>query len=78
MGRRFTREELRQYRGEDGAPIYFAYRGKVYDASESWHWRGGKHWLIHAAGEDLTEALGAAPHGADLVDRLPVVGVLVD
>ena len=76
--RTFTRAELRQYRGEDGAPIYFAYRGKVYDASKSWHWRGGKHWLIHAAGEDLTDALARAPHGEDLLARLPVVGVLVD
>jgi len=76
--RAFTRGELRQYRGKNGAPIYFAYRGKVYDASESWHWRGGKHWLVHVAGEDLTDALAAAPHGEELLARLPVVGVLVD
>ncbi len=76
--RTFTREELRRYRGENGAPIYFAYRGKVYDASESWHWRGGRHWLLHAAGEDLTEALDTAPRGADLLERFAVVGELVD
>lgn len=74
----FTREELRRYRGEDGAPIYFAYQGKVCDASESWHWRGGEHQVMHRAGEDLTEALALAPHGEDLLARLPVIGVLVD
>jgi predicted heme/steroid binding protein len=76
--RTFTREELRRYRGEDGAPIHFAYQGKVYDASESWHWRGGEHQVMHSAGEDLTEALALAPHGEDLLARLPVIGLLVD
>lgn len=76
--RTFTREELRRCRGENGAPICFAYRGKVYDASASWHWRGGEHWLAHRAGEDLTEALAGAPHGEELLERLPVVGVLAD
>jgi predicted heme/steroid binding protein len=76
--RRFTREELRKYTGEDGGPVCFAYQGKVYDASESWHWRGGRHQVRHAAGQDLTESLAQAPHGEDLLARLPVVGVLVD
>jgi len=76
--RTFTREELRNYRGQDGAPVYFAYRGKVYDASRSWQWRGGKHQVVHEAGQDLTESLADAPHGEDLLARLPVIGVLVD
>jgi predicted heme/steroid binding protein len=76
--RTFTREQLRRYRGQNGAPIYFAYGGKVYDASESWHWRGGRHQVVHEAGQDLTELLSDAPHGEDLLARLPVVGVLVD
>lgn len=76
--RTFTREELRKYTGRDGGPVYFAHQGKVYDASASWHWRGGKHQVLHAAGQDLTESLGAAPHGEDLLARLPIIGVLVD
>lgn len=76
--RSFSREELRRYRGQNGAPAYFAYKGKVYDASASWHWRGGKHQVFHEAGQDLTESLSDAPHGEDLLARLPVVGVLVD
>jgi predicted heme/steroid binding protein len=76
--RTFTRAELSKYTGEDGGPVYFAYKGKVYDASESWHWRGGKHQVMHAAGQDLTEALAHAPHGEDLLARLPIIGELVD
>jgi len=71
--RTFTRDELRTYTGQNGAPVYFAYKGKVY-----WHWRGGKHQVVHGAGQDLTESLPDAPHGEDLLARLPVVGVLVD
>ena len=76
--RTFTRVELSQYTGENGGPVYFAYRGKIYDASGSWQWRGGKHQVIHAAGQDLTEALARAPHGEDLLARLPIIGELVD
>jgi predicted heme/steroid binding protein len=76
--RTFTREELSEYAGEDGGPVYFAYKGKVYDASESWQWRGGKHQVMHAAGQDLTEALADAPHGEDLLSRLPIIGEPVD
>ena len=76
--RTFTREQLRSYRGQDGAPVYFAYKGKVYDASASWQWRGGKHQVVHEAGQDLTASLADAPHGEDLLARLPVIGVLVD
>jgi len=76
--RTFTREELSKFTGEDGGPVYFAYEGKVYDASASWQWRGGTHQVRHAAGRDLTEALSGAPHGEDLLARLPIIGELVD
>jgi predicted heme/steroid binding protein len=76
--RTFTRAELRKYTGRDGGPVYFAYKGKVYDASASWQWRGGRHQVMHQAGQDLTESLADAPHGEDLLARLPVVGLLVD
>jgi len=73
----FTEEELRQYDGRNGV-VYVAYRGKVYDVSISYHWRKGIHHVMHRAGFDLTEALEkAAPHGASLLEKFPVVGELV-
>jgi predicted heme/steroid binding protein len=74
--RRFTKEELGQYNGKNGAPPFIAYKGMVYDLSRSLLWHDGKHQVIHAAGSDLTGELDQAPHGADLLARFPIVGTL--
>ena len=50
----------------------------MFAASASWQWRGGTNQVRHGAGQDLTEALSGAPHGEDLLARLPVIGELVD
>jgi len=75
--REFTLKELARYHGLDGAPAHVAYDGKVYDVTDSFLWRRGRHQVIHQAGQDLTRELDAAPHGPDLLARVPVVGVLV-
>jgi len=73
----FTAEQLKHYDGRHGV-AYVAYRGRVYDVSASYHWRGGMHHVMHRAGCDLTEALEkAAPHGTSLLEKFPVVGDLV-
>ncbi len=77
MLREFTIHELRRYNGKDGSPPFVACEGKVYDLSESFLWRGGRHQVLHSAGADLTTALIQAPHNADLLARFPVVGILV-
>jgi len=69
-------EELARFDGRDGRPAYLAYAGKVYDVSDSFLWRVGRHQALHRAGQDLTEALGQAPHGPELLERFPVVGIL--
>jgi predicted heme/steroid binding protein len=74
--RTFTREELARYNGQNGAPAYVAFAGKVYDVSRSFLWRNGTHQVTHHAGEDLTDSLERAPHGAELLARFPVVGTL--
>jgi predicted heme/steroid binding protein len=76
--RRFTRQELAFFNGEDGAPAYLAHEGVVYDASGSFLWQRGEHQVQHRAGQDLTGALDQAPHGPDVLVRLPIVGVLAD
>jgi len=73
----FTKEELRKYDGSDGV-AYIAFRGKVYDVSQSFHWKRGIHQAVHPAGCDLTKALEQVPHGADMLDKFPIAGELQD
>jgi predicted heme/steroid binding protein len=73
----FTKEELSKYDGSEGL-VYVAYRGKVYDVSQSFLWKKGVHQVMHHAGCDLTEALKQAPHGSDELLKFPVVGELLD
>ncbi len=75
--REFTEEELAKFDGKEGRPAYVAYRGRVYDVSSSFLWKMGKHQAYHAAGCDLTAALGDAPHGPEVLERFPVVGTMV-
>ena len=72
----FTREELSRFNGEDGRPVYIAYEGNVYDASESRLWKTGQHMRRHQAGADLSEEIGGAPHGVEVLKRLRQVGTL--
>jgi len=74
--KKFTLAELAKFNGKDGNPAYIAYKGKVYDVSESWLWEDGDHQGIHEAGKDLTDDMGDASHDEDNVFNFPVVGVL--
>ncbi len=74
--REFELEDLGKYNGEDGAPAYVAYEGRIYDVSGSPRWKKGGHMRLHQAGEDLSTDIQSAPHGADLLDKFPQVGVL--
>ncbi len=75
---KLTIEALSQYNGDHNTPLYIAYKGKIYDVSSSFLWKGGKHQVLHKAGQDLTEELEHAPHGADLLKRVPCIGQLVE
>lgn len=74
----FSRKELARYNGKDGALAYIAYKGKVYDASDSFLWQNGRHQASHNAGEDLTDSLEQAPHGEEMLERLPTIGILLE
>jgi predicted heme/steroid binding protein len=75
--KRFTIEELTHYDGKEGRPAYIAYKGKVFDVSNSFLWKRGRHQALHKAGKDLTDVLREAPHGSDLLERVPLIGRLV-
>ncbi|MFZ2095813.1 MAG: cytochrome b5 domain-containing protein [Anaerolineales bacterium] len=72
----FTLEELSNYNGRDGSPAYIAYRGLVYDVSDSYFFRNGRHWVRHSAGCDLSEEISNAPHDDSLLQNFSVVGTL--
>ncbi len=72
-----TLDDLTAYDGKEGRPAYFAFEGKIYDATQSRLWKQGVHMGRHNAGEDLTEALKLAPHGPEKVSSMATVGGLI-
>jgi 2-oxoglutarate ferredoxin oxidoreductase subunit beta len=72
----FTLEELQHFDGTAGKLIYIAYKGRIYDLSESPLFQGEKRMRCHIAGKDLTKDIDIAPHGEDLVFKFPLVGRL--
>jgi len=75
--RKFTLDELKQHDGRDGRPAYFAYKGKVYDVTESYLWISGDHQGQHEAGRDITSEMAFAPHGEEMLERVKLIGTLV-
>jgi predicted heme/steroid binding protein len=77
MAKTFTADELKEFDGsEPGKPVYFAYQGKVYDATDHPLFVDGMHFE-HAAGMDLTADIGNAPHTDSVLEELKVVGEYV-
>jgi predicted heme/steroid binding protein/uncharacterized membrane protein len=72
----FDIAELEEFDGNNGRPVYVAYKGKVYDVSNSKLWKNGLHMKRHHAGHDLTADIQGAPHEPDLLGRYPQVGTL--
>src|SRR4030065_1320830 len=69
-------EELASFNGNPGNPIYVAFQGNVYDVSKSPLWSSGLHMNRHPSGKDLTGEISAAPHGMEVFERYPQVGIL--
>jgi predicted heme/steroid binding protein/uncharacterized membrane protein len=72
----FTLRELKGFDGKSGKPAYIAFKGKVYDVSNSPLWTDGKHQGRHFAGTDSTEEITNAPHAEEVLTKFPVVGEL--
>jgi len=71
-----TLQELKRYNGRDGSRAYVAYKGTVYDVTESPFWKEGEHEGLHSAGGDLSVMLAGAPHGDEVFAKMPVVATL--
>ncbi len=74
----FTPEGLLSYNGKDGTPVHITFEGKVYDVSKSPLWSKGLHMNRHSPGKDLSGEISAAPHGPEVLERYPQVGILME
>lgn len=72
----FTRTQLALRNGQDRSEIWVAYKGVIYDVSNSRMWRNGQHYE-HWAGQDLTPEMAHAPHTDQVFARFTPVGILV-
>jgi len=73
----FTLDDLRYFDGKGSQLAYVAYKGKIYDMTESEFWKDGVHFGRHKAGADLSEMLKYAPHNDDKIFKMPSIGKLV-
>ncbi len=71
-----TLEQLKQFNGKNDQKAYIAYRGNVYDVTDSPLWKNGSHQDIHEAGADLTDALATAPHAEEVFSKFEIVDTL--
>ena len=72
--KKFNEESLAEFDGTDPEkPAYIAYKGQVYDVTGNPLFVDGLHFE-HTAGMDLTEDMEEAPHTADVMEELTVVG----
>jgi predicted heme/steroid binding protein/uncharacterized membrane protein len=72
----FDSETLSKFDGRDGQPVYIAFEEKVIDVSASALWKTGTHMNRHRSGSDLAAEISAAPHGPEVLDKFPRIGIL--
>jgi len=75
--REFTREELKQYNGEKGKAAYIAVNGIVYDVTYQAQWGGGTHFGV-VTGADVTEEFNQCHGGEEILEKMKVIGKLID
>lgn len=71
----YTKNQLALRNGQDRDEIWIAYKGIIYDVTNSRLWRNGKHYE-HWAGMDLTEELKDAPHTDVVFQNLKKIGII--
>lgn len=76
--RSYTYSELALRNGQEMEEMWIAYKGIIYDITNSRFWKNGRHYIDHWSGQDLTEELKLAPHSSKVLERFIVVGILED
>lgn len=72
----FNKFQLALRNGVDREEIWIAYKGIIYDVTDSRLWRKGQHYE-HFAGQDLTDELADAPHTEEVLKKFTAVGTLM-
>ena len=72
---KYTLQQLALRNGQDKPEIWVAFKGVIYDVSDSRLWRNGRHYE-HWAGQDLTHELRDAPHNEKVFDKFKAIGRL--
>jgi len=72
----YTKSQISLCNGQDRKEIWVAYKGVIFDVTESRYWKKGMHYE-HWAGQDLTDELGDAPHAEEVFKRVKKIGILV-
>lgn len=72
---KISKRKLSLHNGQDNPDVWVAYKGLVYDVTESRLWRNGKHYE-HWAGQDLTDELEDAPHTEGVFEKFNCIGIL--
>lgn len=72
----FDLKDIEKFDGSNGSPVYIVHQGRVFDVSESKLWRTGMHMKRHRSGKDLTTDIQAAPHGTEVLERYPQIGIV--
>jgi len=73
----FTMHQLALCNGLEREEIWCAYKGIIYDLSQSNRWIDGKHYE-HWAGQDLTDELKDAPHEEWVFKKFNKIGFLTE
>jgi predicted heme/steroid binding protein len=71
----YTKQQLALRNGQDKPEIWVAYKGVIYDVTNSRLWKNGKHYE-HWAGQDLTDELVDAPHLDNVFLKFEPIGLL--
>ncbi len=72
----YTKQQLALRNGQDKPVVWVAYKGMIYDVTESRLWLTGKHYE-HWSGQDLTEELAEAPHTEAVFGKFKIIGRLL-
>ena len=71
----YSLSDLALRNGTDKEEVWVAYKGVIYDVSQSRLWYSGTHYE-HWSGQDLTRELVDAPHTDQVFDKFRKVGIL--